>query len=226
MGKYDCNYKFNDLFLKCYNLFKKKLLNTIKNKKKILEIGCGNGTVINYIDNLGCDIVAIDTNKEILNKLKKKNFNSKLKLINKDANKYIFEKNKLKNKNKNKNKKYQLFDYIIILSTLHEINNINDKINYLYNWLDSLSNLLKKKGKLIIGDFYYSKNVTLDEFYNYQNFQLKLIKHADPIYKFISFDLLLKVIKNNKNFIIKDFIDVRAVEEIDKRFYYFILEKK
>ncbi|RLG21355.1 hypothetical protein DRN74_02210 [Candidatus Micrarchaeota archaeon] len=77
--------------LRQYVGFEKRYLNLIKkyfNGNKILEIGCGRGTLLELLDKEGYNVIGIDVNKKAIDAIRKK----KLKAYQYDLNKGIPEK--------------------------------------------------------------------------------------------------------------------------------------
>ncbi len=105
----------------------KKIISLIKNPKKILDVGCGDGFFDELlIKNFDCEVYGIDISRKILNAAKRRG----IKTIKHDLNKFPWP---IKEK----------FDYIVA----------GDIIEHLYDgtsFVKECRRLLKKGGKLII----------------------------------------------------------------------------
>ena len=118
---------------------KQFLKREIGNSKKVLDIGCGDGTLALYlIFSLGCYLDGIDTDKGAIHRANKK-----------------FRKQKINGlalcrlcKAEEINKKFQknTFDAILIIHALHHLTNLSDV-------LARSKYVLKKEGKIFIGEY-------------------------------------------------------------------------
>ncbi len=131
--------------------FHLSLLNEIKKGSNVLSVGCGSGREVKRLLELGCEVTAVDIDKKMLNKSKKKNPSAKHHLIdirdfeNKDNYDYILlffnTINYFENKEERKELISKLFlmlktdGRIIIttkhLSTLRQLYN-NFKLGFMY----------------------------------------------------------------------------------------------
>lgn len=127
-------YPINSVYLEIFS--------KIKSGSFVLSVGCGSGREVSYLLNkLGCKVVAIDINKDIINLSKG--------IINKNVE-YIC----MNMKDYKSNKK---FDYIISLWNTINYLNEKDKNEFIKNCYSNL----KDEGELIItteGAFTYWRN--------------------------------------------------------------------
>lgn len=110
--------------------FKSLIFKYCKDSMRILEVGCGTGQNLIYIDEnyKNCDITGIDLSSDMLEQIKYNFVNSNINLLNID----IFDLYE--------DKKY---DLIIVKQILHHISNKNEFINKLYK-------LLENDGKILL----------------------------------------------------------------------------
>ena len=110
----------------------------LKDKKKILDVGCGEGSLVKYLNNNKRYIVGIDISQKCIEKANqnnKKNDNIKFILTS-------FEKFESKN---------EYFDVIIFCATLHHMD--------MHTVLTKSKNLLNKKGILLIIGLYKPSSI-------------------------------------------------------------------
>lgn len=70
-------YKYSDFYdifnkYRNYNRETRFILNVAKNKKYLLDLGCGTGTHLNILENLGYSVTGIDKSEEMVNLAKEK----------------------------------------------------------------------------------------------------------------------------------------------------------
>lgn len=118
------NYK-NHWWFKSREIIIKNILKKNLNKSaNILDFGCGAGNNLNMLSEFG-NVWAYDTNQEILNILKKKNYRKRIAFI------------------KNLNKTNKKFDLIIATDVIEHIQDDKEIIDKFYK-------ILKNKGSLLI----------------------------------------------------------------------------
>lgn len=202
-------------FNRPYEELSNVLKQVITKSCKIVDIGCNDGKIEEYIDLIGIlnDVCCVDINYEALKKLKKKEFHFiKVRAINTDANIFLKE---------SKNEK---FDLVIINNTLHEINTPENQADYLDNFFKNIKNITKINSTIVLADHYYPEYLSDEEVNHYIQEQYKKIKHASCREEFILPELLKNKIEENGYFI-KYSNDIRAVNEIDKHYYIFVIKK-
>jgi len=179
----------------------KFILQNIKKKKIILDVGCGNGFTLKtiYKKQKACKFYGIENNLRLYN-LAKKNLGKKAKII-----KYDIRKKVSNSKN--------FFDIIICQRVLINLMQRNDQRDALSNILY----LLKRNGKLIIIEGFQSGLENLN--FLRKKFQLKSIPVAhhnlnlkDSFFK--RKDLKNITPKNTKNFLSKHYFISRVLDPI------------
>lgn len=112
-----------------------KLTELVKNNDKILDVGCGNGRLLEAFQNKKINYTGVDSSKKLITLAKQ---NQKLKNKNHQFLIHdILELNQLQQTN---------FDYIFCLAVLHHLPGDDLQINA----LKQLKNKLAKSGKIII----------------------------------------------------------------------------
>ena len=150
--------------------------------KKVFEVGCGNGQLLNYLSSKGLEVLGLDFSKELLS-IAKKNYPN-LKLVNKDICNY---------------KTKEKFDGIISKDVLFHIPD-KDLIGVLNNIKNMLTNdgkfcvimdIPKEEGEQI---FVEELNEKYKIYYNYM-----APEKVEKILKDCGFIIDKKVILNNNN---------------------------
>lgn len=179
-----------------------KLTEPIKNNDKILDVGCGNGRLLEAFRNKKINYIGVDNSKKLIENANKNfqlsisNFQTNLKsqFSNQIQNtKFvisdILELNKLPERN---------FDYVFCIAVLHHLPGNNLQVNA----LKQLKNKISQQGKIVI---------TVWNIWQYKKFHKLLLK-----------SILLKLINKNK----LDFGDIlfdwknSAGQKISQRYYH------
>jgi trans-aconitate methyltransferase len=208
--------KFEMFFDAPYNEIKTVLKERIKPEQRIVDIGANIGNLEDYLDtlNIPLDVTCVDSDNEVLDKLKTKQFkNIKVETDTVDANEFI------------EGYAAQDVDTALLNATLHEINNPTAQRKYLEHFFERLSAMLKQGGQVIVGDYYYPDEVTDEEVASFIEYQLKAINHADTRDKFVKPGLLASVAQE-KGFLAEGQKEIRAVKEIDRRYYVAVFRKQ
>ena len=179
----------------------REVSNLISPKSKVLDIGCNNGNIRNFLEN--CEYYGIDIDKKLVNELIKNKVKAKVIDLNKDEIPFKQEK----------------FDYILMLDVLEHIIN-PEKL------LKDSKKLLNETGKLIITlpndyhilnkiRFIFNKPLTENPFAAYGHlhyFSIKdgenfLIKNGFKIIKIIIIPPIKPsfITQSIKNFLAKNF---------------------
>ncbi len=207
--------RFQTFFEEPYKEVKKAIAENIKDGFRIIDLGCGEGGPEEEI-NLKfkkCIVYCIDQDKKSLETLKNKKFeNVSVEIIEKDANEFLNET------------ALQDIDVILINAVLHEINDPSSRKLYLKVFFKIFNRILKEGGKVILGDYFYPSEVSDKEVEEFIEYQKKEIGHADKRNKFVGPEILKKT-AGKEGFKVSYFNDIRAVKEINRRYYCLVLER-
>jgi len=207
--------KYQDFFEKPYKEIRNVLKEQITPNSRILDIGCNNGNLEKEIDTYGFNafVYCLDNDSLELDKLRNEHFsNIDISVLESDANAFLSYR-KLRN-----------IDYIILSATLHEINTPDNQPEYLDDFFTKVNSMLSEDGKIIIADYYYHPSVSDSEVHKYMLHQIKAIHHADTRKKFVLPETLVLAAKKN-GFKVDYENELRAVKEIDRRYYSFVFSK-
>lgn len=204
--------KYQMFFEKPYEEIKKVIIKYISNDSVIVDLGCNNGNLEDEINRTktGCLVYGIDTDAKALAALRNKKYeNLSVITFRKDANEFL------------KRTAFSNIDIILANATIHEMNNHKNQQQYLNEFFEKSKGILKNGGKIIIGDYYYHPAVHDEEVAKYIRYLKKKLGHGDARNKFILPDLLAsKAVKHG--FSVKYANEIRAVKEIDRRYYSFV----
>jgi len=205
--------KYEVFFDRPYALVKEAMAKYIESGNHLVDIGVNQGNLEDFLETKGKYTVdCVDVEEEAISKLKAKNYqNIEINPTVGDANEYIDNYESQAN-------------VILINATLHEINNPADQRAYLEHFLGKAKGMLGEDGRIIIGDYYYPDHVTDEEVAGFIEYQKKAINHADAREKFVRPELI-KEMAVRFGFELEHFEEIRAVEEIDRRYYVIVLKK-
>jgi cyclopropane fatty-acyl-phospholipid synthase-like methyltransferase len=110
----------------------------IKKKSKLLDFGCGNGRLLEILEDKQVDYLGVDVSKKLLKIAKKKYPKHQFQLINPDPSKEKY--NLFSDENQNS------FDIIVSIGVFHHF----PKGKWREKFLKGLSKILKPKGILIL----------------------------------------------------------------------------
>lgn len=208
--------EFQTFFDKPYHEIIRTINHYISDNTSIIDLGCNNGNLEDEIERnkSGCTIYGVDSNKEALETIKNKNYKKiMVQTFVQDANEFFLTTT------------LSGIDTILINATIHEINDPKNQREYLARFFQTAWKILHKGGKIIVWDYYYHDNVSEEEFQRYLEYQRKSINHADSREKFILPDIIKsEAIENWYTLVYEN--ELRAVKEIDRRYYCFVFEKK
>lgn len=183
---------------------------------KILDLGPYEGNLEDFMDKWGFDlsVIAIDIDENALAILNEKTFNSiEVCPIKMDGNYYL--------------ENYTpdpLFDLVLSSASIHELNDPNDQPRYLDWFFTQLNRILKPGGKAIIADLYFPSWITDEEVDSFRQFQWETIHHASERKEFVFPELIDEMaMRNGFRLVSKE--EIRAVEEIDRRYYVLVFQK-
>jgi len=214
-GKEKLVNKFEVFFEAPYAELKKAILETVKPGSNILDLGAYEGRLEDYLEEKGghYSVQCVDIDARALSALRAKNYqNVETSIIQSDANLFM---DNCEGKND--------IDTIFLSATLHEINDPQRQQEYLEHFLEKAKTILRPGGEIIIGDFYYPESVSDEEVEAFIEYQKKAINHADARNKFIKPDLIKKVAQSS-GFSVSYETEMRAVKQIDRRYYVIILK--
>lgn len=213
---------FEDFFMACYGELTHALRENISDDSQVLDIGCGIGSAERKINIMkqGCIITCVDSDPKAIEEmwklqdsLSENGHGNGLDVIREDANEFLKETT-LKNQ-----------DTVLMAAVLHEINNINDRKNYLKTLLTQLSAVTALGGKVIIADYYYADGASDEDVARFMAYQQEVIGHADKRERFVKPEELLRAVEGS-DFKVLDNQVMRAVQEIERYFYIITLEKE
>jgi SAM-dependent methyltransferase len=208
--------RFQTFFEAPYDEIKTVIARNIRSGDRILDLGCNNGNLEEWINEIicGCTVYAVDIDSAAVDVLKGKRYGrTEVVPYVQDANAFL------------KSTSLCGLDTILINTTLHEINNFGNQAGYLDGFFSRAKELLGKGGRIIVGDYFYPQNVSDEEVRQYMEYQQKAINHADARGKFVAPELLRQRAEAN-GFETAYSDEIRAVEEIDRRYYTFVFRLK
>ena len=167
---------------------------------KILDIGSGDirptHYLRNFLDRSNCEVTCIDINKIDIDQELAAQKNEQLHLLPSQNINAPHINGKLsmpicvtgtRTQTGSPEKQY---DLIILHATLHELHSDYDLSGYL-SWLfNQLSWLLADGGNVLLGDYYFSDNISRNDQLKYVEAQKKLTGHADPPEYFVPPEIL------------------------------------
>jgi 2-polyprenyl-3-methyl-5-hydroxy-6-metoxy-1,4-benzoquinol methylase len=153
----------NNNFFRIVDKFHNKFISDNIEGGKILDLGCGYGSLVDYLNrNKGFDSIGIDTDEESIRISRK-----------------LFPENTYENFSLNDNIISNTYDYIILKDVLHHLKE-EGKIDYIFK---QIRRILKKEGRVIIFD----PNVNL-----ILKVARKIMKHKDAECTFKDANTILK----------------------------------
>jgi SAM-dependent methyltransferase len=206
--------KFERFVPLSYDLIKPIVSAIIKPEDRILDLGPFEGNMEDFIDNLGGSnqIEAVEIDEAALKVLSAKSFaNIKVNPIHMDANDYLRECD-------------GQFDLVLSSASIHEMNDPSNQETYLNWFFARINQLLSKGGKVIIGDLYFPAWIPDDEVDAFRKYQWETIKHASERREFV-FPELIDAAASQNGFALISKKEIRAVKEIDRRYYVLVFEK-
>ncbi len=130
----------------------------IKDKIKILDVGCGTGNFSVKLANMGCKVTGIDISNEMLNVARKKSAeqNLDIEFLNMDLYNLEFEDN--------------TFDAVISMTAFEFVEDVPKA-------LEELFRVVKKDGQILVGVI--AGNSSWSELYESEAFQNTVFKYAN-----------------------------------------------
>lgn len=208
--------KFEVFLKEPYDEITKLIEEQVENGNIVIDLGCNNGNLVDKIEKskLGCRVYGVDLDREALDIMRAKEYSrNEVAIIEQDANDFLAGSEALN------------ADVILINTAIHEINDPGNQAQYLDGFFQSSRRILKDGGKVIIGDLYYDPSVSDAEVEAFMDYQKQAIGHADSRNKFIMPDLLQAKAEGH-GFSIVYSKEIRAVKEVDRRYYTFVFVKK
>jgi len=215
--------KFSEFFEDCYVRFAHVLIDKTKDGSAVLDIGCGAGSaerlMAPYVKN--CTITGVDSDEAALHQFQRDQTarleagDNHARLVCEDANDFLDSAN------------ISGQDTLILNATLHEINDPNDRENYLRSLFSNMQRIVALGGKVVIGDYYYEDSVTDEEVERFMVYQKSKIGHADARHKFVKPPEILPIAKEFGFVVGSEGVQImQAVkkEQIDRKYYLICLE--
>jgi len=180
---------------------------------KVLDIGPYEGNLEEYLETIGqFNIDAVDIDGAAIEVLKAKSFkNITVNAVENDANTYITE--------------YKgTVDIVLSSASIHEINDPKDQRVYLNWFFTKIHEILNHGGIAIIGDLYFPDYVSDEVVEAFRLYQMAAINHASNRNEFVKPELIDEVASQNGfSLVMKK--EIRAVKEIDRRYYVIVLKR-
>lgn len=181
---------------------------------KILDLGPYEGNNEIFLDGLGLkvDIDCVDIDKEALEVLATEEFqNITVSITHADGNEFLANYTKQ-------------VDIVLSSASIHELNNPKSQWSYM-NWFFSRANeVLVPGGKVVIGDLYFPDWIPDEVVEEFRKWQWEAIKHASSREEFVFPELIEETAQAN-GFELVSKKEIRAMREIDRRYYVFVLQK-
>lgn len=135
----------------------------LSKKIKILDIGCGSGNAVNYLEQKGFDVIGIDISQEIIKKGKEKYKNIDIRVM--DSHSMNFEDNT-----------FNIISLECSLSIMKDPKLV----------LSNCKKILKDQGVILLSDFFFKDNLSEDKTYTieywnklYEDLDLQKISFQD-----------------------------------------------
>jgi SAM-dependent methyltransferase len=181
---------------------------------KILDLGPYEGNNEVFLDGLGLtvDIDCVDIDEEALKVLSAKPFkNISVQTTLQDGNEFLDAYDKQ-------------VDIVLSSASIHELNESKNQWAYM-NWFFRQANrILVPGGKVIIGDLYFPDSISDEVVEEFREWQWEAIHHASSREQFVYPELIEETsLANGFELVSKK--EIRAMREIDRRYYVFVLEK-
>jgi len=209
------NNEYEMLFGQCYELIQSALRCYVQSGNRVLDLGINNGNLEMHLEAeaIDCKVIGVDTDAEALAKIASLDlFLVDVKIVCADANEFVtgFTGE---------------IDNVILSATLHEINDYENQAEYLRWFFGRMAEVLPSGGNVIVGDFYFPNDVTDEQYRSFKAFQLQAIAHADAREKFVNPELLTDI-ACECGFHVAKYDEIRAVKELNRRYYTVVFEKK
>jgi SAM-dependent methyltransferase len=208
--------KFEVFLREPYEEIARLIEEQVENGNIVIDLGCNNGNLVDKIEKSksGCKVYGVDLDREALDLMRAKEYSrNEVAIIEQDANDFLVGSAALN------------ADVILINTAIHEINDPDNQAQYLDGFFRSSRRTLKDGGRVIIGDLYYDPSVSDAEVEAFMEYQKQAIGHADPRNKFIMPDLLQAKAEEH-GFSVAYSNEIRAVKEVNRRYYTFVFVKK
>ena len=183
-------------------------------ESKILDLGPYEGNLETHLDSLGYafDIDAVDVDEAALKVLAAKQFeNISVSITHADGNEFLAAYVKQ-------------VDIVLSSASIHEMNDSTRQWSYM-NWFFAEANrILVIGGKVVIGDLYFPDSISDEVVEDFRKWQWEAIKHASSREQFVYPELIEETALAN-GFELVSKKEIRAMKEIDRRYYVFVLQK-
>jgi len=181
---------------------------------KILDLGPYEGNNEIFLDGLGLkvDIDCVDIDETALKVLAAKEFqNITVNIVHEDGNEFL----------RNYDKQV---DLVLSSASIHEMNNPRNQWSYM-NWFFAEANrVLVPGGKVVIGDLYFPDSISDEVVEEFRKWQWEAIHHASSREQFVYPEMIEETALSH-GFELVSKKEIRAMREIDRRYYVFVLQK-
>lgn len=178
---------YQSYFPKAYEMLTKVVCAEVLEGQSVLDLGCARGFVCEIIDrNVSSSIVyCVDKDSDALDELRRKNFERiQVIVINEDVNSFLSEAE-------------LTVDAAIMNAALHEVS-YGEKESYLRNFFYWCRRLNVRK--ILLGDYYFPKDISDEDVAISISKQLQELGHADEREKFYDPNMIVEVALKNDLF--------------------------
>ena len=181
---------------------------------KILDLGPYEGNNEVFLDGLGLtvNIDCVDIDEEALKVLSAKQFkNISVSVTHADGNEFLAAYTKQ-------------IDVLLSSASIHELNESKNQWAYMNWFFRQAYRILVPGGKVVIGDLYFPDYITDEVVEEFRLWQWEAIKHASSREQFVYPEMIEETALAN-GFELASKKEIRAMKEIDRRYYVFVLQK-
>jgi hypothetical protein len=115
-------------------------------------------------------------------------------------------------------------DLVLSSASIHELNTPEDQVGYLDWFFTRANEILVSGGKVIISDLYFPEWISDEIVEEFRVWQWEAIKHASSREQFV-YPELIEAAALSHGFELISKKEIRAMKEIDRRYYVVVLHK-